>query len=895
MSLLMDTLDHDLDGAAPGTPTLGGVDSRANFWTRVLIFRSVMAFLFTIALAALPQFGPDRIWYAMVIAASSAIQNTALHRVVRRTGSLPPAIAWSDYLFGAVIAVLVPELYPWALIVITSTTALTVIGFRRRQAYILLAVWSGPYLAIGLWHRPDNWIPAYAIFVLCSLGTIYIIGLVSEEERYLRDRYSTLLEQLDMIVWESTGATRDRMTYVNESVGRLFDYQPDRWKASGFWESIIHPEDRDVIDRSRQELAAGRNHELEYRIRTASGVDRWVLEMIRVVVDAEGRTTGAQGVVLDISVRKAAEEQLQQFGSFVAEIPLELSILQLENEDADTLQYLAANRQALETLGVTLEQLLLWTPAAEEMNESRWAMFLALAEVARTGQGFEHAKYERFGPDGTKRHFRVDATPLPNHAVGVSAMDITDQMVASETLRFQAMHDSLTGLPNRALLNDRLAEALSTAEATGGAIALMFMDLNQFKEVNDALGHHHGDRLLIELGRRLSEVIRSGDTAARLGGDEFAVLMPLDVTPDQAIEMAEQIALRFGEPVEIDGVTLQTNVSIGIAVSPHHGSDAEILTQRADVAMYRAKSTGVGVSVYSPEQDHSSVRRLTLLSELDHAVRDNQLVTYYQPRIDLATGDVVDVEALVRWEHPVHGLLQPIDFIELAEISGVIKPLTIWVLDRAVRDIANLATEGHKIGVAVNLSVRNLYDPSLVDSIVASLTRSELDPTRLRVELTESELMDDPTLAMAVLSQIRATGIEISIDDFGTGYSSLSYLRDLPASEIKIDKGFVGDIAHGDSTLVRSIIELGHNLGLRVVAEGVETGPVMRELAEMGCDTAQGYFISMPLPYSELVTFLNRGGDHYRGWSRAGVTGPDPQREDFATPSAKWEPVVTDR
>ena len=443
---------------------------------------------------------------------------------------------------------------------------------------------------------------------------------------------------------------------------------------------------------------------------------------------------------------------------------------------------------------------------------------------------------------------------------------MTDQHRAALGLRHQALHDSLTGLPNRALLHERLAAALDAAEQTGNAVALLFMDLNQFKEVNDALGHHHGDRLLMELGKRLGAIVGADDTAARLGGDEFAVVLSTGVTTRSAMDTAQRIARSFDEPVEIDGITLQTNVSIGIAMSPEHGTDAETLRQRADVAMYKAKTTGVGVSLYSPESDHSSVRRLTLLSDLKRAGDDGQFVVHYQPRIDLATGDVIDVEALVRWEHPELGLLPPAEFIELAEVSGAIQQLTTFVMTAATMEMDALANSGHVLGVAVNLSVRNLYDPLLLNTIASSLAASGLEPERLRVEITESELMDDPALAMDVLSQIRAQGIEVSVDDFGTGYSSLAYLRDLPISEIKIDKSFVADLNLGDATLVRSIIDLGHNLNLRVVAEGVESGPVLRQLADFRCDTAQGYFISKPVPLAELIVLLNRNGDHYRGW-----------------------------
>ena len=892
----MQTRAHTLDEATPGTPALGGTASRADFWIRVLVFRAVMGVLLASAFALLPQFGPNRGWYAVAIASTSAMQNAALFRFVRRTGTLPSAVAWSDYLFGAVVGVIVPSVFPWVMIILTSTTALIVIGFQRRLIYRLVTVSAVPYLLIGLRFTPSGWIPAYAIFILCSYATVYIIGYITQEERSLRDRYSTLVEQLDMIVWESVGTSRDSVVYVNEQVQNLLGHSQQDWLAPGFWESLVHDEDRAVIEVSKSQFDAGSSHDIEYRIRNSDGEYLWVLELIRVILDNDGQATGARGVIIDIAERKGAEEQIRQFGKFMAEIPLALSILHLDDPgDLSSFRYLAANRRACQDAEATLEELMAWRPTSTRFESPKRGVLDAFAEVIRTGRDFETRDFERLGHDGLPHFFRIRATPLGHGSIGVCAEDVTEQIAASENLRFQAMHDSLTGLPNRALLHDRLTQALAASHRSGGQIALMFMDLNQFKEVNDALGHHHGDRLLIELGRRLGEVVRSCDTVARLGGDEFAVLLSVDVTTEGALATARRIARRFEEPVEIDGVTLQSNVSVGIAFAPEHGTDAEILTQRADVAMYKAKRSGAGVALYSPEQDHSSLRRLTILSDLKRAVADDQLVVHYQPRIDLATGDIIDVEALVRWQHPVHGLLPPAEFIELAEVSGVIQQLTTCVMNRSVSDIGRLVHDGYDIGVAVNLSVRNLYDPTLLDTMALALMRSGIASSRLRVELTESELMDDPALAMDVLSQMRSHGIEISVDDFGTGYSSLSYLRNLPISEIKIDKSFVSDLDHGDSTLVRSIIELGHNLGLRVVAEGVESGPVMRELADLHCDTAQGYFISRPLAFDDLVSFLDRDGDHYRSWTRATAVGPNPLGRADNGPGAKWEPRVTDR
>jgi len=866
-----------------GTPTLGGDGARDAFWMRVLYGRCLSAVCLCVILAALPEFGPNRAAFAAGFAVASAVQNLVLYQVVRRTGALPQAVAWSDYCFGALVGVILPAAFSWVLIILALTVALLVIGYPSRIAWRLIGCFALPYLAICLWRDPPNWAPAYAIWLICSTSTILIIGLVAEQERSLRQRFSDLLEQLDMVVWESSGA-REPTTYVNEQVEAVLGYSKGQWCTPGFWETIIHPADWTVIEESRSEFAAGRSHDLEYRVRTSAGEIRWILELVRVRSGSDGAVIGSRGVMIDITARRDAEQQVQQLGAFVADLPLALHILRMDDlADPLSFRYLAANKAACEQAAVPLERLLAWSPGTSQPANVDMFMLNAYATAIRTGEPLEIDDHQREVKDGTTRRFRIQATPLPDQAIGVSTEDVTEQTEAAQALRYQALHDPLTSLPNRALLHDRLETALAASTRTDQQVALLFMDLNQFKEVNDALGHHHGDRLLIELGKRLQDVVRTSDTVARLGGDEFAVLLTTDVTTRGALETARRISRSFEQPVEIDGVTLQTNVSIGVAMFPEHGTDAEILSQRADIAMYKAKSTGVGVSLYSPEQDRSSIRRLTLMSDLRRAIEDDQLVVYYQPRIDLASGDVVDVEALVRWNHPTHGLLPPSEFIELAEVSGVIQQLTAYVLTTAANEIGGISAAGMDIGVSVNLSVRNLYDPSLLDAVAVALRQSQLDPSKLRVEITESELMDDPALAMEVLGQIRARGIEVSVDDFGTGYSSLSYLRNLPISEIKIDKSFVADLVRGDPTLVKSIIDLGHNLGLSVVAEGVESGPVLRQLADYRCDTAQGFFISRPMPIGELAPFLRRGGDHYRGYTRAGQ------------PVANWEASATQR
>jgi diguanylate cyclase (GGDEF)-like protein len=440
----------------------------------------------------------------------------------------------------------------------------------------------------------------------------------------------------------------------------------------------------------------------------------------------------------------------------------------------------------------------------------------------------------------------------------VSLQDVTDAVAASEALRRQALYDSLTGLPNRRLLDDELHRTIGRNPLPGETVALLVMDLDQFKEVNDALGHHVGDELLRSIGDRLTRELDES-LVARLGGDEFAVVLTGLVDEAAARNVADRIRKTLAEPFLLDDVRLQSNASIGIAMYPQHALDASTLIQRADVAMYMAKRSGAGVAVYAAEHDRSSVERLTLIGDLPDAASAGQFVLHFQPCVDLRTGAPVRVEALIRWQHPRLGLLFPDSFVELAELSGAIQPLTRWVIREGLRAADEWRSAGHsELGLAVNLSVRNLYDPDLVTHIEDALAEHDLPPDRLMLELTESELMDDPSLAREVFTAIGELGVHTSIDDFGTGYSSLSYLRDLPLQEIKVDRSFVEGM-HRQSdefTIVRSMIDLGHNLGLEVVAEGVEHADDLRLLRRLGCDLAQGYRYSRPLPLADLLTWL---------------------------------------
>jgi diguanylate cyclase (GGDEF)-like protein len=388
----------------------------------------------------------------------------------------------------------------------------------------------------------------------------------------------------------------------------------------------------------------------------------------------------------------------------------------------------------------------------------------------------------------------------------------------------------------------------------------MVLDLDRFKEINDTLGHHAGDVLLQEVSLRLRETVRAADTVARLGGDEFGVLSPAsDVVA--ATSLAERIRRAIEAPLTLEGMTLDVESSIGIALYPVHGTTVDELVKHADFAMYAAKGRGSAFAVYSKADRDVTPAQIGLLGEFRRALEDLQLVVHYQPSADLRSGRLGGVEALVRWHHPRHGLLLPSEFVPMVEQTSMIRPLTLEVLDQALGQSRRWLDEGHDLRVAVNLSPRSLQDPDFTGELRGLLQKWQVPAARLDLEITESTVMSNPKRAMDALAELRALGVSLVLDDFGTGYSSLTYLRALPVDTIKIDRSFVENMATSvsDGAIVRSLIELAHNLGLRVVAEGVENEVVWRELAQLGCDAAQGFYLSTPRPGSELTRWLEAG------------------------------------
>ena len=464
--------------------------------------------------------------------------------------------------------------------------------------------------------------------------------------------------------------------------------------------------------------------------------------------------------------------------------------------------------------------------------------------------------------DGSEFEIAVELVPVEDageltHWVAF-VRDDSENKLQLVALQHQAMHDALTDLPNRTMLFERLDAALGAAREAGLMAALLLMDLDRFKDVNDTFGHHFGDDLLKQIAVRLQHQISGDDMVARIGGDEFAIVLTSVADTSSVAAIARRILNSLEQPFVVEGQVLEVGASIGIAMYPTHAMDARMLLRHADVAMYAAKQASIGYSFHRQEQESRTPDQLALVVEMRHAIERNEFELHYQPKLHLRSGLVTRVEVLLRWNHPVRGMLHPAAFVPIAERTGIIRPLSDWLLNRVLQQVRAWHDAGAPVHVAVNISAKSLQEQTLPSTVHELLEKWKVDARFLKLEITESSIMADPAHALAILSLLQSMGVRLSVDDFGTGYSSLTHLRQLPIDEIKIDKSFVGGMndSEADAAIVRTVIDLAHNLGKQVCAEGVEDERTATRLREMGCDLAQGFWIGRAMPADELMAWL---------------------------------------
>jgi diguanylate cyclase (GGDEF)-like protein/PAS domain S-box-containing protein len=728
------------------------------------------------------------------------------------------------------------------------------------------------------------------------------------------DDLRRLVERLPAIVYSCEIGERGRWRYVSPQVEEILGYSPEEWMADPeLWADRIHPDDRERTLELESRMAAevGPGPPIDYRMITHDGDVVWVLDEAVLEPDENG-TPVWHGVLYDITERKIAEQELRRGAAQQAAVA-QLGGQALQDGDPAKLKEKAV---ALMNEIDGVEAACIWeagregrrlqlragleghTPGGERRvsasrdshagaaldsglhvivddwsSEPRFSMPPVLrvlgvrSSLAVPIAGKEHP----FGVIDIHSTEPSRFTPQDVHFVQASANVLADALerhAADQALRHRVLHDSLTGLPNRLSFIDSLRDALRKGTASGSPVGVLFLDLDHFKLINDSIGHHAGDELLRAIAPRLRAHLRPGDIVARFGGDEFGILVDRLADEDEAMAIADRVADAFAEPYSMGGADHFVTASIGIAVARPTGRepvDAELLIRDADAAMYRAKERGRGrCEMFDAEMRARAVRRLEIERELRHALDREELELHYQPVIALGSGEIVGLEALVRWKHPERGVLDPGEFVSIAEDSGLIEPIGRWVQETACRQALGwheLRPDQRPLDISVNLSARQVAHRDMAASVAEILTGTGLDPVNLKLEITESVLVEESASAVATLEALSELGVRLVLDDFGTGYSSLAYLNRFPFDALKIDRSFVDGLGveQERTAIVEAVIGMARALSLDAIAEGVENEAQLSELRRLGCDYAQGHLFSRPLT-PEKVTSLLRDG-----------------------------------
>jgi diguanylate cyclase (GGDEF)-like protein/PAS domain S-box-containing protein len=677
-------------------------------------------------------------------------------------------------------------------------------------------------------------------------------------------RFRTLVEQLPLISYvDSSESAVSKPLYLSPQVETILGYTPDDWLSTpGVYERSIHPDDRErVLSEKQAAYDRGEPLRIEYRLLASDGRVVWVEDQSVPVEPPEGGAAFRQGFALDITERKQAEGMLRRaetrFRTLVEQLPLTVYIDRADDDSSN----IYSSPQVESLLGYSPEE---WRSSATLFTEvlhpdDRERVRSAHARTHATGEPL-NVEYRLVARDGRVVWVHDEGRLLTdedgrNRVLQGYLLDVTARRDAEEQLRHQAFHDALTELPNRALFTDRVEHSLVVHGEAGGEVAVLFVDLDDFKAVNDSFGHPAGDALLRAVAVRLREALAPSHSVARIGGDEFAVLVEDRSGLAAASDAAERLLTQFQYPFDVEDREVFVSASVGIAL----GDDCDELLRSASVAMYRAKeSGGAQYVVYAPRMDEGATGRMELVADLRRASVEDEFVVHYQPIVELRTGALVGLEALVRWNHPRRGLLTPADFIALAEGTGRIVELGGWVLNESCRRAAAWRERLPELTISVNVSPRQVRRPALVGAVAAALESSGLDASALTVEITESVLAGPRDELVGVLHDVTGLGVVLALDDFGTGYSSLSLLQDLPVSTLKIDRAFVAALGTGRDrpAFAQAIVDLAQALGLAVVGEGIESPMQANALRRLGCRIGQGFYFAPPLTTSEVDALL---------------------------------------
>lgn len=621
----------------------------------------------------------------------------------------------------------------------------------------------------------------------------------------------------------------------------------------------IHPEDREVVNAAWEHALLGEPYDIEHRV-VVNGEIKWLRERAELVFDEEGHPLGGTGTVQDVTERKQLLERLELSDRVFTFTGEAIMITDVDN------RILSVNHAFTRLTGYTLDEVKGQNPHLLSSGRHDLEFYREMwAHILEHGH-WEGEIWDR-RKDGSQypKWLSIDAIrqssggKVLNYVAVFS--DLTQRKAQEAYTHHIAYHDALTGLPNRVLFHDRLRQAIAEARREEARLALLFIDLDRFKDINDTQGHHIGDQVLQQVGERLLECVRESDTVARLGGDEFVIILPLIRRSGEAAMVAEKVQQQVARPISVEQQTFLVTPSIGIGVFPDDGESVEVLMKNADVAMYNAKHSGRNnFQFFTPEMNRAAHERVLVEQHLRRALQHGEFELHYQPKVEIASGRVIGCEALVRWNHPDWGMVSPARFIPVAEETGLIVPLGEWIMHAAAEQGAKWAWQGMEMQVAVNVSGRQFRDRELAAKVEAILAQSGLSHARYELEITESTLVDDIEHAGESLRAFKAMDLSLAIDDFGTGYSSLSYLKTFEIDKLKIDQSFIRDIHQDpdDAAIVRAVVSLAHELGLKVIAEGVEDEKQLQFLRGLGCDIAQGYYFARPLPAREFERFYEK-------------------------------------
>ncbi|MEW6313352.1 MAG: EAL domain-containing protein [Pseudomonadota bacterium] len=648
------------------------------------------------------------------------------------------------------------------------------------------------------------------------------------------------IEYVNPCFCQTTGYTLQEILHRNPRILKSDHTDPATYQQ--MWETI----------------ASGKNWQGEFQNKRKNGSLYWDYATISPILDDSGNITHYVSIQQDITQRKHAEEQLR-LGASVFENSGEAIMITDANNNI-----VSVNQAFTEITGYLPDEVIGRNPRllrSSHMNRDFYReMWDALKSSGRwSGEIYDRRKSGEIYPEWLTITAVKDQTGSITHFIAIFS-DITERKATEEKLRHMAQHDFLTNLPNRILLFDRLLQAIAQAERHGTQVALMFLDLDRFKNINDSLGHEVGDQLLLQVSQRLQNCVRSSDTISRQGGDEFLIMLPEIENAEAAAHVASKLLESMSMPFHIGDSEIHLTISIGISIYPDDGKDITTLIKQADTAMYHAKENGRdNYQFFAQEMTVRATERLSLESKLRRALERGEFLLHYQPQVDIPSGHIIGVEALIRWSHPEMGMISPARFIPVAEDSGLIVPIGEWVMHEACRQNRAWQDAGlPKLSVSVNLSALQFRNKNLPRTVTHALEQAQLDPSCLELEITESIIMQGAEKTISALQELKNMGIKLSIDDFGTGYSSLNYLRRFPIDRLKIDQSFIRDITHNpdDAAIIRAIISLGKSLKLKIIAEGVETREQLAFLQNHDCDELQGYYFSRPLPAEECAQML---------------------------------------